>query len=47
MCEIFASEVVIINHSQDSTFEGVLTQDIMEVITLFSTRLYGSKSDKN
>ena len=47
LCEIFGTEVVIINRSIDSTFEEVLAQDVIEIITVFSARLYGSRSHKN
>ena len=41
------TEVVIINQSQDSTFEEELAKDVLEIITVFSARLYGSRSKKN
>lgn len=47
LCEIFGTEVVIINRSEDSTFEEVLDPDVIEIITAFSARLYGSRSDEN
>jgi putative resolvase len=47
LCEIFGCEVVIINRSEDSTFEEDLASDVLEIITIFSARLYGSRSDKN
>ena len=47
LCEIFGTEVVIINRSEDSTFEEVVVQDVIEIITVFSARLYGSGSHKN
>lgn len=47
LCEIFGTEVVIINHSEDSTFEEILAEDVIEIITIFSARLYGSRSNKN
>jgi len=47
LCEIFGTEVVIINRSEDSTFEEVLAEDIIEIITIFSARLYGSRNQKN
>ena len=31
----------------DSTFEEDLAQDVLEIITVFSARLYGSRSHKN
>lgn len=48
LCEIFNVEVVIINQGeQPLSFEEELTQDILEIITVFSARLYGSRSHKN
>ena len=47
ICERFGTEVVIINASEDSTFEDDLVQDVLEIITVFSARLYGSRSRKN
>ena len=43
----FGTEVVIINRSEDSTYEEDLAQDVLEIITVFSARLYGSRSHKN
>jgi putative resolvase len=47
LCEIFSCELVIINRSEDSTFEEDLAHDVLEIITVFSARLYGSRSHKN
>ena len=47
LCEIFGCEVVIINKSSESTFEEDLAQDVLEIISVFSARLYGSRSHKN
>ena len=47
LCEHFGCEVVIINRSEESTFEEDLANDVLEIITVFSARLYGSRSDKN
>jgi predicted site-specific integrase-resolvase len=33
--------------AEDSTFEEELTKDVLEIITVFSARLYGSRSGKN
>ena len=38
---------MIINRSEDSTFEEDLASDVLEIITVFSARLYGSRSHKN
>ena len=48
MCEEFETEVVIINKSvEDTSFESELVTDMLELITVFSARLYGSRSRKN
>jgi putative resolvase len=47
LCEQFGTEVIIINRSDDSTFEEDLASDVLEIITVFSARLYGSRSHKN
>ncbi|NEP05188.1 MAG: IS607 family transposase [Okeania sp. SIO4D6] len=47
LCEIFGTEIVIINRTEDSTFEEFIAQDIIEIITVFSARLYGSRNHKN
>jgi len=48
MCEEFNTEVVIINQSKEEiSFEQELATDMIELITVFSARLYGSRSNKN
>ena len=47
LCEHFGCEVVIINRTEDSSFEEDLATDVLEIITVFSARLYGSRSHKN
>lgn len=47
LCEQFGTEVVILNSSEDSSFEDDLVQDVLEIITVFSARLYGAGSRKN
>jgi excisionase family DNA binding protein len=48
MCAEFETEVIIINKSNEEvTFEQELVQDMIELITVFSARLYGSRSQKN
>ncbi|MGB3512815.1 MAG: IS607 family transposase [Microcoleaceae cyanobacterium] len=47
ICEIFGTEIVIINHASESTEEEDLATDILEIIKIFSARLYGSRSPKN
>ena len=45
--EIKNVEVVIINKNEDCSFEQELAQDVLEIITVFSARLYGARSKKN
>ncbi len=48
ICEAKGVEVVIINRGEDKpSFEEDLAKDVLEIITLFSARLYGSRSKKN
>lgn len=48
MCEEFETQVVIINKSHEElSFEQELVTDMIELITVFSARLYGSRSRKN
>ena len=47
LCEARQIEVVIINKGDEISFEEELAQDVLEIITVFSARLYGSRSRKN
>lgn len=47
LCEQMGTEVVIINSKENTTFEEDLATDVLEIITVFSARLYGSRSKKN
>lgn len=47
ICEAKGVEVVILNQGEDTTFEEDLASDVLEIITVFSARLYGSRSRKN
>jgi predicted site-specific integrase-resolvase len=40
-------EVVMLNQGEDTTFEEDLAKDVLEISTVFSTRLYGSRSHRN
>jgi predicted site-specific integrase-resolvase len=46
MCEAQQIEVVIINKGEAPSFEEELAQDVLEIITVFSARLYGARSHK-
>lgn len=47
LCEARNVEVVILNRGEYATFEEDLAKDVLEIITVFSARLYGSRSRKN
>jgi len=47
LCEAKHVEVVIINQGDDCSFEEELAKDVLEIITVFSARLYGARSHKN
>lgn len=47
LCEAKQIEVILINKGDEVSFEKELAQDVLEIITVFSARLYGSRSKKN
>ncbi|MCL9823385.1 IS607 family transposase [Helicobacter colisuis] len=48
ICEAKEVEVIIINKGNENIkFEEELAKDVLEIITVFSARLYGSRSKKN
>lgn len=47
ICEHFGVEILIINRTEDSSFEEDLAKDVMDIVMVFSARMYGSRSHKN
>ena len=47
ICELKGIEVVIINKGEPPSFEEELTRDVLEVMTVFSAKLYGHRSQKS
>ncbi|MDD5272789.1 MAG: IS607 family transposase [Methylovulum sp.] len=47
ICEIKSVQVIILNRGEDAAFEEDLAKDVLEIITVFSAGLYGSRSRKN
>jgi predicted site-specific integrase-resolvase len=48
LCAAKSVEVILINQDNDSkSFEEELAADVLEIVTVFSARLYGSRSHKN
>ncbi len=47
ICESKSVEVIIINKGDECSYEEDLAKDVLEIITVFSARLYGRRSHKN
>lgn len=47
LCEAKEIEVVIMNQGNEISFEEELAKDVLEILTVFSAKLYGSRSKKN
>ena len=47
LCQAKQVEVIILNQGEETTFEEELANDMLEIITVFSARLYGSRSHRN
>ena len=47
LCAHQQIEIIIIHKGEQPTFEEELAKDVLEIITVFSARLYGSRSKKN
>ena len=47
LCEIQGIEIVIIHQGEQPSNDEELASDVLEIITVFSARLYGSRSKKN
>lgn len=46
ICMIHDVKIEIINHTEDKSYEEELVEDVLSVITVFSSKLYGSRSRK-
>ncbi len=47
LCEPRGIEVVVLHQGEQPSFEEELAQDALEIIAVFSARLYGSRSRKH
>ncbi len=47
LCHIFNIKIVILNNDINKTCEQEFSEDLCEIITVFSARLYGKRSHKN
>ncbi len=46
ICDFHEVEIEVINHTEDKSYEQELVEDMLSTITVFSSRLYGSRSHK-
>ena len=47
LCERFGTDVVLIEATEGPSFEAELVQHVLEIITVLSARLYGSRSHQH
>ena len=47
LCQHFGVRIVILNQKVEQSFEETLSQDVIELMTVFCARLYGARSHKN
>ena len=47
ICKYHDVEIVVVTENEDLTYEQELTADVLSIITVFSAKLYGSRSHKN
>jgi excisionase family DNA binding protein len=46
LCQLNGVKIEVINHTEDRTYDQELVEDVLSVITVFSSKLYGSRSHK-
>lgn len=47
MCKYHGVEIVVVTESECKSYEEELVEDVLSIITVFSAKLYGSRSHKN
>lgn len=47
ICRYHNVEIEILTQAQSKTYEEELVEDVLSIITVFSAKLYGSRSHKN
>lgn len=47
ICDIYNVPIEIINETKEITYEQELVEDVLSIITVYSAKLYGSRSHKN
>jgi len=47
LCDFFKVEIVILEECSKKTFEQELVADVIEIMTVFTAKMYGKRSHKN
>ena len=47
ICSYFGTKIIILNAVENKSFESTLAEDVIELMTVFSAKLYGKISHKN
>ena len=47
ICSYFGTKIIILNAVENKSFESTLAEDVIELMTVFSAKLYGKRSHKN
>lgn len=47
ICEAFDTKVMILDDEQNQSFEQALVADVIEIMTVFTAKMYGRRSHKN
>ena len=47
LCQHFGTEIILLNLKKEQSFEETLAQDLITIITVFSSKLYGKRSHQN
>lgn len=47
ICKYHDVEIIILNEDEQKSYEEELVEDVLSIITVFSAKLYGSRSHKN
>lgn len=47
LCQLFGTEVIILNETKKKSFEEELVGDVIEIMTVFTSKIYGKRSHLN
>lgn len=47
LCNFYGTSVVILENSQEKSFEAELVADVIEIMTVYTAKLHGKRSHSN